>query len=212
MAKKPHTPARRNRTSIAPKKLPRVTLVKSKTKTAVRRAAQKAKDVAHEDVQLTHVGAGLAGLGGSVYTSSFIVERDWLSPEWTAVVLSLAGVAGTAAAYHYDLPHLYWGGLGWTFGSAGHGWMAAHVDRKYQKQLKQLEARTGAKRNAALLSAETQRNTALAPADDIDHPGHGSDMSDADYIRLAEERNRELEAEVAAARARMSPEIELVAA
>lgn len=192
--KNKRAPARKNGVSITPKALPRVSACNTKpaTQSRARRAATKAKELADRDVKATHVLAGVGGLGASVYASSYIVDNDWLSPEMTAAVLSVAGVGAAYAGYRYDKPHLMWGAAGWTAGSVSHGWMAYHLERKYEKKLK------------AASSAK--------PRNAYEEPDDGRENDIAERARLTAQRTAELEQQLAEARARLTPELELVAA
>lgn len=162
------------------------------------KAKKKAQELAQQEVKLSHVGAGVAGAGVSMVTSSWLADRewlDWISPEWQSVILTGLGATGSYVAYRYDKPHLAWGLGGWAAGTAYFGGISAISRVEYQKEVKQLAA-----------SSSTQQ---------LDAPRNAYDQNeyqnDAD-LELADERIRELEEELAAARARLTPETELVAA
>jgi hypothetical protein len=151
--------------------------------------------VADKEIPATKIAAAGAGLGGSVVASSLILDRGWLSPGWAGVVLSLLGASCTAAAYYYDRPHAYWAGMGWTLGAAGIGGWSAMLNAKFKREA------TKAKQAQA---AESKPSNGMADAE------QDLDLDQSQLI--ADERVRELEQELAAARARLAPELELVAA
>ena len=138
-------------------------------------------------------------------TSSWLADRewlDWLSPEWQSVVLTGLGATGSYFAYRYDRPHLAWGLGGWAAGTAYFGGISALSHREYEKDVKQFAASS-----ASSQPADQPRN---ASGDEYDD--EYSDERQAEIVQLAEDRIRELEEELAAARARLTPETELVAA
>ena len=204
----------RKRGAVVPRALPAVIPKRapSRARAAASKVKQKAQELADREVKLSHVGAGVAGAGVSMVTSSWLADRewlDWISPEWQSVVLTGLGATGSYAAYRYDKPHLSWALGGWAAGTAYFGGISALSRAEYQKDVKQL---------AAASSAQKPDKPRNAYDDHDDEPRNGFDADDYDAARnaeiheLAEERIRELEDELAEARARLTPETELIAA
>lgn len=215
--KKKKAPGRK-RGAVVPRALPAVMpqrasrRVPQRARAAVSKAKQKAKALATREVQLSHVGAGVAGAGVSMLTSSWLADRewlDWISPAWQSVVMTGLGATGSYVAYRQDKPHLSWGLGGWAAGTAYFGGISALSSAEYQKEVAQL---------AAASSAQNPEKPRNAHDDDHDEPRNGFDADDYEEARdaeiheLAERRIRELEDELAEARARLTAETELIAA
>ena len=199
----------RKKGAVVPRALPAVAAKKrlpQKAKATAAKAKQTAQEIADTQVKLSHVGAGVAGAGISMFTSSWLADSewlDWISPEWQSVVLTGLGTTGSYFAYRYDKPHLAWGLGGWAAGSAYFGCISALSRNEYEKEVKQL-----ASANTAQLSKP--RN---GPDDEEDYDADDYERDrETERIELAEERVHELEEELAAARARLTPEVELIAA
>lgn len=210
----------RKRGAVVPRALPAVLPKRAprRARAAVSKAKKKAQELADREVKLSHVGAGVAGAGASMLTSSWLADRewlDWISPEWQSVVLTGLGATGSYVAYRHDKPHLSWGLGGWAAGTAYFGGISALSRAEYQKEVKQLAAVSSAQK------PDKPRNAyayAYDDDDDDDEPRNGFDQDDYEEARnaeiheLAESRIRELEEELAEARARLTPETELIAA
>ena len=186
--------------ALVPRALPAPKRMVRSVRNAASMAADKAKAVGDREVKLSYIGAGVAGAGVSMLTSSWLADRawlDWISPEWQSVVLTGLGATGSYVAYRYDKPHLAWGLGGWAAGTAYYGGISALSRTAYEREVKQLSAGQGA----------SQRPRPRNAYDDVDYI-----EEDTEQLELAEDRVRELEEELAAARARLTPEMELAAA
>jgi hypothetical protein len=154
----------------------------------VKRATTKAAEIAKKPVTGGQIGAAVGGALSYTGTAAVIVGRGWLSPIWTSAILTTAGAGATYAAYTRDMPHATAFAAGWTLGGVAQGATSAIVH---------------------LVSDEDEAKDKGKPRNAL---GDGSETEDiAHRLRLTEERARELDRELARARERLNPEMELAA-
>lgn len=190
-------PAPVPQTMIMPRPPPRPPVVKEKSRRNGLSARAKAEiqtlkeALDKKETKAAHVVAGGAGAIGCTLGGAFIVGKGWLGPKWASLLLTTVGAGATFAGWYYDQPTVMWGGAGCAFAGAAHTTMAVVVDtrRKASEQPQDGQAQS------------QPRNAAPAAESDI-----------GQRLRLSQDRARELEAELARARQRLNPEIELAAA
>ena len=163
------------------------------------------EELEKKETKALHVAAGAGGAIGCTLTGAFIVNRGWLDAKWTSALLSVVGAGAAYAGYHYDKPVLMWTGAGWTFAGAAHTTMAMVVDARRASEAK-------AKKQAAKVAKAGNPRNALPPAASERDDGHGDTDAIGNRLRLSEQRARQLELELARARQKLNPEIELAAA
>jgi hypothetical protein len=160
-------------------------------KRTARRVTDKAKELKKTTVTGGQVAAAVGGTLGYTATAAVIVGRRWLSPIWTSAVLTTVGAGATYAAYTREMPHATAFAAGWTLGGVAQATttMIVHVVGEEEEE----DQEKGKTRNALGDGWDTD-------GDDIGH-----------RLRLSEQRAKELDLELARARERLNPEIELAA-
>jgi hypothetical protein len=167
-----------------------------RVKRAARRVTEKAKELKKTTVTGGQVAAAVGGTLGYTATAAVIVGRGWLSPIWTSAVLTTVGAGATYAAYKHEMPHATAFGAGWTLGGLAQATttMIVHVVSEEDDKGTDKGTDKGKARNALGDGWATD-------GDDISH-----------RLRLSEQRAKELDLELARARERLNPEMELAAA
>lgn len=201
MAKKKQS-TRKRTPSVVPRPPPRaVTVAKKSQKPSVStraraQIAELTEELEKKETKVLHVAAGVGGTIGCTLTGALIVSKGWMGAKWASALLTTVGAGTTFAGWRYDRPLLMWTGAGWTFAGAAHGTMAVVVD-----------ARRAAQEDKAQKDKKGKKKTRNATSE-YDRLPTGMERK----LLLSERRATELERELARARRRLNPELELAAA